>query len=195
MRAHAPDVPVPEDGPTVSHDLVTMLDLLTQTIVSALGFGVAVINIAHPDGTFEVASVAGDESARDTLLGTVDSAEMWDRLLAASEPWGRLRFADHRNESARSDLLTWVPDVEPVEAEDAWHPEDALFAPLIGSDGNGSASCRSTSPRTAAVPDPRPGSALEGFAVSTALAIEHATLRARAEASEGCSRCGPARTR
>ena len=48
VRAHAPDVPAPEDGPTVSHDLVTMLDLLTQTIVSALGFGVAVINIAPP---------------------------------------------------------------------------------------------------------------------------------------------------
>ena len=81
VRAHAPDVPAPEDGPTVSDDLVTMLDLLTQTIVSALGFGVAVINIAHPDGTFEVASVAGDEDARATLLGTVDSAEMWDGLL------------------------------------------------------------------------------------------------------------------
>ena len=183
-QAHAPDTPVPGDGPTVSDDLVTMLDLLTQTIVSTLGFGVAVINIAHPDGTFEVASVAGDEDARATLLGTVDSAEMWDGLLAASEPWGPLRFADHRNESARSDLLTWIPDIEPVEAEDAWHPEDALFAPLVGSEGTRVGILSVDLPADGRRPSPATCRALVGFAVSTALAIEHATLRARAEESE-----------
>ena len=184
VRAHAPDTPLPGDRPTVSNDLVTMLDLLTQTIVSALGFGVAVINMAHPDGTFEVASVAGDESDRATLLGTVDSAEIWDGLLAASEPWGPLRFADHRNESARSDLLSWIPDVEPVEAEDAWHPEDALFAPLIGSDGTRVGILSVDLPADGRRPSPATCRALEGFAVCTALAIEHATLRARAEESE-----------
>ena len=184
VRAHAPDAPVPEDGPTVSDDLVSMLDLLTQTIVSALGFGVAVINIAHPDGTFEVASVAGDQGARAMLLGSTDSAEVWDALLAASEPWGRLRFADHRNESAHLDLMTWIPDVEPVDAEDAWHPEDALFAPLVGSDGARVGILSVDLPADGRRPSPATCRALEGFAVSTALAIEHATLRARAQESE-----------
>jgi diguanylate cyclase (GGDEF)-like protein len=184
VRAHPPDSAVPEGGPTVSDDLVTMLDLLSQTIVSALGFGVAVINIAHPDGTFEVASVAGDAGARATLLGTVDSAEMWDDMLAASDSWGRLRFADHRNELARSDLLSWIPDVELLEAEDAWHPEDALFAPLIGSDGTRVGILSVDLPADGRRPSPATCRALEGFAVCSALAIEHATLRARAEESE-----------
>lgn len=180
-----PPVPVVRLRPTVSDDLLTMLDLLAETIVSTLGFGVAVINIVRPDGSLEVASVAGDEKARTMLLGTVDSAEIWDGLLAASEPWGRLRFADHRNEAAYHDMLTWVPDIEPVDAEDAWHPEDALFAPLIGADGRRVGVLSVDLPHDGRRPNAATCRALEGFAVSTALAIEHATLRARAEASEG----------
>ena len=86
--------------PTVPADLVSMLDLLAETIVKALGFGVAAVNIARPDGSLEVISVAGDEQARKMLLGTVYRAEIWDQILAVSEPWGLLRFADHRNEEA-----------------------------------------------------------------------------------------------
>lgn len=171
-------------GPTVSGDLVAMLDLLAETIVNALGFGVAVINITRRDGSLEVASVAGDEKARSVLLGTVDSAEIWDGLLAASEPWGRLRFADHRSGTAYQDMLTWIPDFEPIEGEDAWHPEDALFAPLIGADGSRVGVLSVDLPPQGRRPDAATRRALEGFAVSTALAIEHATLRARAEASE-----------
>src|ERR1035437_1891556 len=113
-----------------------MLDLLAETIVQALGFGVAAVNIARSDGSLEVISVAGDEQARNMLLGTVCRAEIWDQILAVSEPWGRLRFADHRNEEASPDLLSWIPDVVPLLVEDAWHPQDALFAPLIAEDGS-----------------------------------------------------------
>jgi diguanylate cyclase (GGDEF)-like protein len=169
---------------TVPDDLVTLLDLLAQTIVSTLGFGVAAVNITQPDGSLLVASVAGDEDARSTLLGTVDSAEVWDDLLAASEPWGRLRFADHRNEKAFVDMLTWVPHLDPCDDEDAWHPEDALFAPLIGSEGSRVGVLSVDLPPGGRRPDAVTCRALEGFAVSAALAIEHATLRARAEASE-----------
>ena len=174
----------PGGAPTVSDDLVAMLDLLAETIVATLGFGVAVVNITRVDGSLEVTSVAGDEKARAMLLGTVDSGEIWDGLLAASEPWGRLRFADHRNEAAYVDMLTWVPDLEPIDAEDAWHPEDALFAPLIGADGNRLGVLSVDLPHDGRRPNAATCKALEGFAVSAALAIEHATLRARAEASE-----------
>jgi diguanylate cyclase (GGDEF)-like protein len=182
--ASPPPTPGAPVRPTVSDDLVTMLDLLAETIVSTLGFGVAVVNIVRPDGSLEVASVAGDEKARALLLGTVDTAEIWDDLLAASEPWGRLRFADHRNEAAYHEMLTWVPDIEPIDAEDAWHPEDALFAPLFGADGRRVGVLSVDVPHDGRRPNAATCKALEGFAVSTALAIEHATLRARAEASE-----------
>jgi diguanylate cyclase (GGDEF)-like protein len=161
-----------------------MLDLLAQTIVDALGFGVAAVNIARPDGSLEVISVAGDQQAKEMLLGTVDSAEVWDRMLAVSEPWGRLHYADHRNEAANVEMLTWVPDIVPIVAQDAWHPEDALFAPLISADGSRLGILSVDLPRDGRRPDPATCRALEAFAVSTALAIEHATLRSRAEASE-----------
>ncbi len=81
-------------------------------------------------------------------------------------------------------MLTWVPDIEPIDAEDAWHPEDALFAPLIGADGRRVGVLSVDVPHDGRRPNAATCKALEGFAVSTALAIEHATLRARAEASE-----------
>ncbi len=169
---------------TVPDDLVSMLDLLAETIVSALGFGVAVVNIAQADGSMAVVSVAGDASARATLLGSVDSAETWATLLAASEPWGRLRFIDHCNDSAYVDALSWVPDVETGDGEDAWHPEDALFAPLTATDGRTLGILSVDLPHDGRRPTAVTCSALEAFAISTALALEHATLRARAEASE-----------
>ncbi|MGH3508954.1 MAG: diguanylate cyclase domain-containing protein, partial [Nocardioidaceae bacterium] len=140
--------------------------------------------IVRPDGNLQVASVAGDEHARETLLGTVDAAPTWDKLLDASEPWGRLRFLDHHNADAFADMLTWIPDLEMVDEEDAWHPDDGLFAPLIGSDGTRVGILSVDLPPGGRRPDATICRALEGFAVSTALAIEHATLRARAEASE-----------
>jgi diguanylate cyclase (GGDEF)-like protein len=174
---HASAVPITDD-------LVAMLDLLAHTIVEALGFGVAVINIARPDGSLEVISVAGDDDARATLLGSVQDAGIWDEMLAESEHWGPLRFLDHRNAAGGDDLLSWVPDIEPIDADDAWHPEDALFAPLTTADGSRLGVLSVDLPSDGRRPGAGTRRALEAFAVSTALAIEHATLRQRAEASE-----------
>ena len=179
------------DLPTIPDDLVAMLDLLCQTIVAALGFGVAVVNIMRPDGSLLVVSVAGDDQAREALLGTSQGADVWDRMLVSSEHWGRLRFLDHRAYSDNDDdgesadeLMTWIPDVEPVDHEDAWHPEDALFAPLTAADGSRLGVLSVDLPRGGMRPNPTIRSALEAFAISSALAIEHSTLRTRAEASE-----------
>ena len=169
---------------TVSDELVVMLDLLAVTIVQALGFGVACINITRHDGTLEVVSVAGDDEARKALLGAVRGAETWDELLAVSEPWGLLRFADHRSEAANVDILSWIPNTVSSDAEDAWHPEDALYAPLTASDGSRLGTLSVDLPYDGRRPNPTTCKALEAFAISAALAIEHAALRERAETSE-----------
>ena len=174
----------PRELPTVPADLVAMLDRLAATIVQALGFGVACVNIARPDGTLEVVSVAGDDEARRMLLGSTEGGEVWDQMLKASEPWGLLRFADHLNEAANLDTLTWIPNFEPLDGEDAWHPEDALFAPLTAADGSRLGILSVDCPHDGRRPDLATQRALEAFAISAALAIEHASLRARAEASE-----------
>ncbi len=174
----------PVERSTIPDDLIAMLDLLAETIVQALGFGVAVVNLTRVDGTLEVVSVAGDEGARLLLLGTTDTAERWQQMLAASEDWGRLRFQDHNHDLADPDLLTWIPDVEVVDAEDAWHPEDALFAPLVAEDGALLGVLSVDLPLDGRRPNLATRHALEAFAVSAALAIEHATMRQRAELSE-----------
>ncbi len=170
------------DRPTTPADLLDTLDLLAGAIVDALGFGVAVVNLARPDGSFEAVSIAGDDAARDALLGTVGGPEVWDQLLQFSEQWGGLRFLDHREDIG--DLYDWIPDIVPVDDPDAWHPEDALFAPLTARDGSRLGILSVDLPRGGLRPDATTRSALEAFAVSAALAIEHARMQQRAVASE-----------
>ncbi len=173
-----------EPGPFVLNDMVPMLDELAQTIVGALGFGVAVVNLVLPDGRLQVVSVAGDETARDALLGHIDTAETWETLLAASEPWGRLRLVDHQHVENYAGSLSWVPDIEAIDAADARHPEDALFAPLSSADGTQLGILSVDLPHDGRRPNAESRRALEAFAMAAALAIEHSTMRARAEIAE-----------
>ena len=164
-------------------DLATMLDLLAGTIVELLGFGVACVNVARPDGSLEVVAVAGDAGAREMLMGTVNSAQVFDEILERSEQWGRLCFVDHATEDGRS-AGEWVPDIEVSEDADAWHPEDALFAPLLATDGRRVGILSVDLPHDGKRPDAATRRGLEAFAVSTAVAIESAVHRMRAEESK-----------
>jgi diguanylate cyclase (GGDEF)-like protein len=165
----------------MSLSLEATLDLLAQTIVNALGFQVAVVNLARPDGSLEVVSCAGPSDVRDLLLGQVDSKENWERILTASVEWGRLRFLDHVDVVATKDMLMWIPEIEVLDTPDAWHPDDALFAPLYASDGSLLGVLSVDLPRNHRRPDKVTRDALEAFAVSAALALEHATLRSVTE--------------
>jgi diguanylate cyclase (GGDEF)-like protein len=160
-----------------------MLDLLAGTIVELLGFGVAAINVVRPDGTFEVVAVAGDQGAREALLGSVNSAQSFDDMLELSEAWGRLRFVDHAVQDDAT-YAEWVPDFVVGDEVDAWHPEDALFAPLLATDGSRVGILSVDLPHDGRRPDASTCRGLEAFAVSTALAIEHAVHRQQAEESK-----------
>ena len=169
-------------GSAAWDDLAAMLELLAGTIVELLGFGVAAVNVARPDGALEVVAVAGDHGAREALLGTVNSAQSFEEILEHSEKWGRLRFVDHTAEDDVS-YVDWVPDLEVRADEDAWHPEDALFAPLLASDGRQVGILSVDLPHDGRRPDAATRRGLEAFAVSTALAIENAVHRQQAEES------------
>jgi diguanylate cyclase (GGDEF)-like protein len=173
--------PRPRDT-AVWDDLASMLDVLAGTIVELLGFGVAAVNVARPDGALEVVAVAGDADAREALLGTVYSAQSFDDILLHSEAWGRLRFVDHATQADQSHA-DWIPDFQPSDAVDAWHPEDALFAPLLASDGTRVGILSVDLPHGGKRPDAATRRGLEAFAVSTALAIENALHRQQAEES------------
>lgn len=119
-----------------SLDLHETLQEVVQAVVDHLGFGAAVINLVVPGDMCEVVAAAGPREVAATLLGTRASTETWRAMLAACEPWGELRFLDHRSDqrTARS-LNGWVPPADPLDAPDAWHPDDILLAPLHAASG------------------------------------------------------------
>jgi diguanylate cyclase (GGDEF)-like protein/PAS domain S-box-containing protein len=162
-----------------SLDLAQTLQLVADTIVELLGFEVAVINLADGDESMVVAAVAGPPEVHAQLLNRRQGLSGWSKLVAASEPWGRLRFLDHAKSVADpADVFSWIPDMPVSDAPNAWHPEDSLFAPLESSDGRHLGMMSVDVPRDGQRPGPATRRALEAFAVTASLAIEHATLAA-----------------
>ena len=124
-------------SPDTSQELSATLELVVDAIVEALGFEVVVVNLLdHRDDMMVVAAVRGPEEAKRALLDRREGRQGWDVLLAQSEAWGRLHFLDHRLAVGDpEDMFLWRPQLAVSDDPDAWHPDDALFALLLGSDG------------------------------------------------------------
>ena len=73
---------------------------------------------------------------RDLFINTPALLEQPEYAVwSACEYWQGRGLNDAANH-ADSDLLSRIPDVVPIEAEGAWHPADALFAPLTAAAGS-----------------------------------------------------------
>jgi diguanylate cyclase (GGDEF)-like protein/PAS domain S-box-containing protein len=160
-----------------SLDLQQTLQLVVQAVVDQLGFGAARVNMVRPGDLCEVVALAGPEEVSTSLLGTRAPIDTWRTLLASCEPWGELRFLDHRRDQpvARS-IANWVPPIEPSDDPDAWHPEDMLLAPLYAPGGDLIGVLSVDLPLGSRTPDARSRQLLEQFAVHAALAIEHSRV-------------------
>jgi diguanylate cyclase (GGDEF)-like protein len=159
-----------------SLDLATTLDAVAHGVVDVAGFRVAVVNLRQGD-LFEVVSVAGDDDVRSALLGTADTREQWERLLEHSRDLCGLRFIDHNTEiPPADDIFSWVPDIEPSDDPDAWHPLDALFAPLTAPSGQWIGVLSVDVPADGRRPQPWQLEILAVFADQAAIAIEHARM-------------------
>ena len=154
---------------SIPEDLVSMLDQLARTIVTTLGLDVAVIDLARSDDELEVVSVVGDDEARSALLGSVSKGAWWDECVSASAARGRLRLLASGS----------APPVDPARPRAA-----QLLAPLRASDGSRLGFLSVALPNESEEPSTATCEALEEFAVSVGMAVEHATMRSRAEASE-----------
>ncbi len=115
--------------------LQVTLQAIADTVVDELGFGVAAVNNARADGSFEMVAVAGSQECADALLGKIVSAQDMDAVLADGQAWGQLRYVSHTVAAARTRPHSWKPSFTPIDAPDAWHPEDSLFAPLRSTSG------------------------------------------------------------
>ncbi|MCU1677173.1 MAG: hypothetical protein JWM93_1931 [Frankiales bacterium] len=174
---HVPATRLPP-SPVAEGKLGETLQLVADTIVESLGFDVAVINLVDDDEqSMVVAAVSGPDEVRVALLNRRQGLKGWSELVAASEPWGRLRFLDHStSQTDPADILTWIPDMPISDDPNAWHPEDSLFAPLEASDGRPLGMLSVDVPRDGMRPSPAIRHALEAFVVTASLAIQLATL-------------------
>jgi diguanylate cyclase (GGDEF)-like protein len=167
-----------------SLDLADTLDAVARGVLEATCFGLVVINLRRPSGDYEVVSVEGDEGARAQLLGLVEPERQWRKVLERGQPWGQLRFVDHTDADVDGDTMySWVPEFAPSEDPEAWHPLDALFAPLIARSGTLLGALSVDLPAGGQRPTRAQCEVLEMFADHAALAIEHARLTAELRAS------------
>ena len=111
------------------------LQLIAEGVTQVAGFGIAAISVVR-DGMLESVALAGNEEARAELEGTRTSVERLLTELAKADDWGLLRFVPHeRLDPGVGDTWGWVPNIEPIDAPDAWDPMDLLIAPLYDDTG------------------------------------------------------------
>jgi diguanylate cyclase (GGDEF)-like protein/PAS domain S-box-containing protein len=169
----------------VSLDLRETLQVVAQAVVDHLGFGAAAVNIIRPDDRCEAAAIAGPPEAVEAMLGTSAPAASIRAMLAACDPWGELRFLDHRkNDGDFDDVPTWTPPMEESDDPGAWHPEDELFAPMNAPDGTLIGLLSVDLPTSGRHPGPAQRRLLEQFATYAALAIDHARIHTLISESE-----------
>jgi diguanylate cyclase (GGDEF)-like protein len=162
-------------------DLKSALATIVKTVAEALEFKTVVLNLYRPEfDDFCVTDVYGSSEARDTLLGSTYEWASWKRLLTEKYRRGGAYLIPHGSFDWTDDVGTrYVPDVEPSEDPDDWHPEDELFVPLEDSEGRMLAIFSVGEPRNGRRPTDEELEVLCALAAHAAIAIETAQQSAR----------------
>ncbi|UZJ24623.1 sensor domain-containing diguanylate cyclase [Rhodococcus antarcticus] len=168
-----------------SLDLTDTLDAVARGVLEATIFSVVTINLRRPSGDFEVVSVEGSDDARAALLGQVRPGDVLLKMLARleeqelDERWGTLLFSGHQFMPPEVVAVPWfVPDMAVSDDPEAWHPMDALFAPLVSPSGLLLGTLSVDVPRDGRLPSREQCGLLALFAEHAAIAVEHARMTA-----------------
>ena len=157
---------------------------VTDVVVQAAGFGIAVVSVVSAEGGMETIAVTGSDEARAELIGVHRPVSEYEDEFAVAEEWGSLRFVPHERAPAENASLGWVPDLAVSTGQDAWHPLDALFAPLMSSSGDLIGVLSVDLPDNGLRPSQTQRDLLEVLAVTAGIAIENALLTDRLRAGE-----------
>ncbi len=164
-------------------DIDATLNRIAQATVEFLEFGAAAINVVGPDDRICTRAVAGPPEIQ-SLLGLSSPLQYWEEILGAAVAWGSLRFYSHeQDQSLIARVGSWIPEgATTADDPEAWHPEDALFAPLIGPDGALLGVLSVDQPASGSLPNLEQRTVLELFANQAAVAIAESRARDHAEA-------------
>jgi signal transduction histidine kinase len=118
------------------------LQLIAEGVIEIVGFQLATISVVRqaPDGSqeLEVIADAGDDATGEIIVGRRTPLASLLMELEKAEVWGQFRFLPHElleTEDVENSYGWVVPDMEPIDAPDAWHPLDLLVALLHDDHG------------------------------------------------------------
>lgn len=116
------------------------LDLIAEGVTATTGFEIACISVVRAvgdglDDHLQVLAIAGSDKARAQLLDHRTSVVVLEAELANGDDWGLLRFVPAERIDLAAETYGWVPDLEPSDDPDLWHPLDLLLAPFHDSAG------------------------------------------------------------
>ena len=161
-----------------STDLSEVLDEIARGVVEDLGYGIAAIARLEGD-MFVMTTVAGPDDVREQIIGRRTPVASIFNEYAQADEWGVLRFVPHDRMPDALEESAWVPDFEPDSSPDAWHPLDALYAPLHSATGQLLGNMSVDLPPGNRVPNKQQRELLEMFVVQAGLAMYNAQQRER----------------
>jgi signal transduction histidine kinase len=161
-----------------STDLSEVLDEIARGVVEVLGYGIAAIARLEGD-TFVMTTVAGPEEVRKQIIGRRTPVASIFNEFAQADEWGVLRFVPHDRMPDALEESAWVPDFEPGSSPDAWHPLDALYAPLYSATEQLLGNMSVDLPPGNRIPNREERELLEMFVVQAGLAMYNAQQRER----------------
>jgi signal transduction histidine kinase len=161
-----------------SSDPAEVLEEIARGVVDVLGYGVAAI--ARLEGeTLVMTTVAGPEDVRAQIIGRRTPVSVILNEFAQADEWGILRYVPHGRLPDEVMGAAWIPEFEPGAGEDAWHPLDALYAPLYSATGELLGNMSVDLPPGNRIPSRRDREFLEMFVVQAGLAMSNAQQRER----------------
>jgi PAS domain S-box-containing protein len=164
-------------------ELPELLAAIARTVSDSLGFRTVVINLYRREwDDFVVSTVYGSDEAREALLGQVRQVVDWEPLLdqrflqrgAYLVPNGEFDWSEHE---------AFTPDIPAPDDPNAWHPEDALFAPMRAADGSLLGILSVDEPISGRKPSGDEIDVLVAVSEHAAIAVEAAQEAARAKAN------------
>jgi signal transduction histidine kinase len=161
-----------------SSDPSEVLEEIARGVVEVLGFGIAAIARLEGD-TLVMTTVAGPEDVRAQIIGRRTPVSAILNEFAQADEWGILRYVPHGRLPDEIMGAAWIPDIEPSDDADAWHPLDALYAPLYSATGELLGNMSVDLPPDNRIPGRRDRELLEMFVVQAGLAMSHAQQRER----------------